>query len=87
MIWHYQMAHHFILPFLGVDVDAFGEDSPCLVSQWMEEGNIMDYMARHETPPQRRYVLVGILLLCFQSLSLTSLPISFPKLLRVSSIF
>ncbi|KAF9011554.1 hypothetical protein BDZ89DRAFT_963934, partial [Hymenopellis radicata] len=45
LVWR-QLRHRNVLPFLGVSNDLFAP-SFCLISPWMENGNIMSFLERH----------------------------------------
>ncbi|KAK0463553.1 kinase-like domain-containing protein [Desarmillaria tabescens] len=45
LVWR-QFRHPNILPFLGVSEDLFAP-SYCLISPWMDNGNIMSYLEAH----------------------------------------
>ncbi|KAF9003194.1 kinase-like protein, partial [Hymenopellis radicata] len=45
-IWR-QLRHENILPFYGVSTEVMDHSSLCLISPWMEDGNIRDFLARH----------------------------------------
>jgi serine/threonine protein kinase len=45
LLWR-QLEHPYILTFLGVDVDTFSSrNAMCLVSPWMEQGTLKNYIA------------------------------------------
>jgi len=54
LIWR-QFYHPYILPFYGVCDDLF-TPRLCLVSPWMNNGNVMNYLSQH--PNARRFPLV-----------------------------
>ncbi|KAJ7598117.1 kinase-like domain-containing protein, partial [Mycena floridula] len=45
LVWK-QLDHPNVLPFLGVSVELFAP-SFCLVSPWMSNGNLMEYLRAH----------------------------------------
>ncbi|KAJ7654133.1 kinase-like domain-containing protein [Mycena polygramma] len=45
MVWK-DLRHPHILPFIGIDHESF-PSSLCLVSPWMEQGSILDYLKNH----------------------------------------
>ncbi|KAJ7598719.1 kinase-like domain-containing protein [Mycena floridula] len=45
LVWK-QLNHPNVLPFLGVNVELFAP-SFCLVSPWMSNGNLMQFLDRH----------------------------------------
>lgn len=46
MVWSH-LHHPNVLPFCGVDQATF-KDGPCLVSPWMPEGNLIDFLMAKE---------------------------------------
>lgn len=54
-----ELDHDHILPFYGVSIDAF-HPYPTLVSPWMENGDIMNYIKEH--PEVERLQLVSHLI-------------------------
>ncbi|KAF9022754.1 hypothetical protein BDZ89DRAFT_956290 [Hymenopellis radicata] len=47
VVWK-QLKHPNVLPFLGVNQDLFAP-SFCLISPWMENGNIIYFLSKHPT--------------------------------------
>ncbi|KDQ54278.1 hypothetical protein JAAARDRAFT_404040 [Jaapia argillacea MUCL 33604] len=43
LIWK-QLSHPYVLPCLGVDSSLFGQAGLCIVSPWMENGSILQWM-------------------------------------------
>ncbi|THV03350.1 hypothetical protein K435DRAFT_651560 [Dendrothele bispora CBS 962.96] len=46
LLWR-QLNHPNVLPFLGVNVNLFTPARLCLISPWMENGNIIQYLTNH----------------------------------------
>ncbi|KAF5371255.1 hypothetical protein D9758_004236 [Tetrapyrgos nigripes] len=46
LLWR-QLNHPNVLPFLGVNVNLFNPTRLCLISPWMENGNIIQYLMNH----------------------------------------
>ena len=61
IIWRH-LAHPNLLPLYGVStsirIPGLGSPSPCLVSPWMENGNIRDFARKN--PTFNRFDLVSI---------------------------
>ncbi|KDQ58177.1 hypothetical protein JAAARDRAFT_95974, partial [Jaapia argillacea MUCL 33604] len=49
LIWK-QLHHDHILPFLGIDTQNYSSQFFCMVSPWMQNGNILKYLASN--PPE-----------------------------------
>jgi hypothetical protein len=49
MIWKNLSSHPHVLPFLGVDVEAFPGET-CMVSEWMSKGTIIELLKREPYP-------------------------------------
>jgi serine/threonine protein kinase len=47
-VWK-ELEHPNILPFLGVDM-TLRQPSYCLVSPWMENGNVLEFIKAHPNP-------------------------------------
>lgn len=58
MLWCH-IDHPNLLPFYGVDQSTFGQDSPCLISPWMQ-GNIMKFLENKESDEAQIVKLVSI---------------------------
>ena len=44
-----EVNHPSIVPFIGVSFDIDGlENDPCLVFEWMQNGNLEEYLAKNE---------------------------------------
>ncbi|KAH8834109.1 kinase-like domain-containing protein [Flagelloscypha sp. PMI_526] len=56
VLWH-QLDHPNILPFLGVSYDCF-PNRLSLISPFMKNGNIMDYLKEHPEPSEQRMELL-----------------------------
>jgi hypothetical protein len=54
LVWHY-LKHSNIVPFLGVDEMTFPAPTMAMVSSWMSEGSVLNYMA--ENSPVSRYAI------------------------------
>ncbi|KAJ7027417.1 kinase-like domain-containing protein [Mycena alexandri] len=54
LVWRY-LKHRNIVPFLGIDATTFPTPAMALVSHWMSQGNILNYMA--ENSPVFRYAI------------------------------
>ncbi|KAF9003200.1 kinase-like protein, partial [Hymenopellis radicata] len=54
LIWR-QLCHKNILPFYGVSEDIFASGL-CLISPWMENGNIHDFLHTHPMHDRRGWV-------------------------------
>ncbi|KAJ7584962.1 kinase-like domain-containing protein [Mycena floridula] len=55
LVWN-QLDHPNVLPFLGVNVDLFAP-SFCLVSPWMSNGNLMQYLQRNPDFERRNAII------------------------------
>ncbi|KAK7054448.1 hypothetical protein VNI00_003646 [Paramarasmius palmivorus] len=58
LIWR-QLDHKFILPFLGIDAENFPRH-PCMVSPWMANGTIMQFLKKNPKADINR-LLFGII--------------------------
>ena len=56
VLWK-QLKHPNVLPFLGVFLDT--SERPCLVSPWMENGNLTRYVGSTNLNTIRRALLVS----------------------------
>lgn len=54
LVWRY-LKHPNILPFLGVDGTAFPTPTMAMVSPWISQGSVLNYMA--ENSPASRYAI------------------------------
>ncbi|KAJ7694043.1 kinase-like domain-containing protein, partial [Mycena olivaceomarginata] len=54
LVWRY-LKHPNILPFLGVDGTAFPTPTMAIVSPWISQGSVLNYMA--ENSPASRYAI------------------------------
>ncbi|KAJ7454461.1 kinase-like domain-containing protein [Mycena latifolia] len=52
LVWHY-LKHPNIVPFLGVDATTFPSPTMAMVSSWMEQGSVLNYMM--ENSPASQY--------------------------------
>jgi serine/threonine protein kinase len=59
VVWR-QLRHPNVLPFYGISEDAFEVPRLCLVSPWMNNGNIMSYLEAQ--PDHDRLTSVGVVL-------------------------
>jgi hypothetical protein len=55
MIWKNLCSHPHILAFLGVDIESFPGEM-CLVSEWMSNGTIIDFLTREPHHAVEKYV-------------------------------
>ncbi|KAJ7289835.1 kinase-like domain-containing protein, partial [Mycena rebaudengoi] len=46
LVWHY-LNHPNIVPFLGVDATTFPSPTMAMVSSWMSQGNVLNYMGEN----------------------------------------
>lgn len=60
MLWAH-LSHQNILPFYGVYFLDEAARQMCLVSPWMEQGNLEEYLSAHPEAP--RMLLVSELLI------------------------
>lgn len=60
LIWR-QLNHPYILPFLGIDIVTF-PDYPTLVSPWMENGTLLNFVCQ-----QIIEGIAKVYLVCFTS--------------------
>ncbi|KAJ6561591.1 kinase-like domain-containing protein, partial [Mycena capillaripes] len=54
LVWHY-LRHPNIVPLLGVDGTTFPGLAMAMVSPWMQQGNVLNYIAKHS--PTSRYAI------------------------------
>ncbi|KAJ7454480.1 kinase-like domain-containing protein, partial [Mycena latifolia] len=54
LVWHY-LKHRNIVHFHGVDATTFPSPAMAMVSSWMEQGSVLNYMA--ENSPASRYAI------------------------------
>ncbi|KAJ7828876.1 kinase-like domain-containing protein, partial [Mycena leptocephala] len=54
LIWHY-LRHPNIVPLLGVDGTTFPGLTMAMVSPWMQQGNVLNYISEHS--PSSRYAI------------------------------
>lgn len=54
LVWRY-LKHRNIVPFLGVDATTFPAPTMAMVSLWMSQGNMLNYMV--ESSPVSRYAI------------------------------
>jgi serine/threonine protein kinase len=68
LVWHY-LRHPNIVPLLGVDGTTFPGLTMAMVSPWMRQGSVLNYMTEHS--PSSQY---AITLVCSHFPAIQSLP-------------
>lgn len=58
LVWE-TFKHPYLLPFMGVEYGAFPAHPPCIVTPWMKNGTILNYIDRSNSSMQNTHRLVG----------------------------
>jgi serine/threonine protein kinase len=61
LIWAQLSFHPNIAPFLGIWIDRTGKNDIGLVSEWMPNGNIIEYLKRNPFVPRMNLVRLDLL--------------------------
>jgi serine/threonine protein kinase len=61
LIWAQLSFHPNIAPFLGIWVNRTGKNDIGLVSEWMSNGNIIEYLMQNPFEPRMDLVRLGFL--------------------------
>lgn len=81
LVWK-QLKNPFILPFLGVDSEAF-PGFMCMVSPWMDHGTIIDYLKGYRDYPVES-IVAGLVRLFYHNDPHHHSLIFMPKVLEIA---